>query len=522
MAVTLAACGLFGDDQKAAESPGKSPSPISEASEDWTAPSAVSETPDTSATPVASEAAPGVTAPMSIGYLGPSSLEKRILSSPVIAKVRLNSASSTIEFGTVAQGMKYMVLLEFSFSVLEYLKGTGASEIVAVWDADPVFDTHQEAEAALPAISAARDTRWDHREAIVLLKHSRPYLLSTQQADRYYLSWERRSDDGYSIASRYDKLWLPAETAMGTSSRPSSDQQLFLLDVPSAMGSAPTITLGEMKAKIAAVTAKLAAGDGSEEYRECVERTYVYEGLESYRVEQGHEGLFERPPDPDFGSGLAASSLVYEQLALGGLPNRRDELWFDGEDAIFFRVEFSESTPYDFSGDGVIDSIQYAQRVVSERPLPAGAYEVTFNQRNAHFVPCEGYTWRYEWMVNVTAPEGVLHEAFFDPVAVSGAVRADGANGVLKPASFADSNGASATVESIAWEPGVVKVKVVPWSTLSRYVLDFIELDGTTSLSLNVANSSVDVANHTLSWSVESQPWEDGDKLMLRIREAGQ
>ena len=29
-----------------------------------------------------------------------------------------------------------------------------------------------------------------------------------------------------------------------------------------------------------------------------------------------------------------------------------------------------------------------------------------------------------------------------------------------------------------------------------------------------------DAANNTVSWSVSSQPWHDGDKLMLRIRES--
>ena len=82
MVMMLLGCGLFDDGQKTAESTDKLSSPISEASEDGTAPSAVSDTPDTSATPVASETAPAVAAPMSIGYDGPSSLEERILASP--------------------------------------------------------------------------------------------------------------------------------------------------------------------------------------------------------------------------------------------------------------------------------------------------------------------------------------------------------------------------------------------------------------------------------------------------------
>ena len=50
------------------------------------------------------------------------------------------------------------------------MKGSGAEDIVAVWNSVPVFDTLQEAEDALPAIAAARDAQWDDREAIVFLQ----------------------------------------------------------------------------------------------------------------------------------------------------------------------------------------------------------------------------------------------------------------------------------------------------------------------------------------------------------------
>ena len=252
-----------------------------------------------------------------IAYKGPTSLEERIFASPVIARVRLDSVSSTAEFGTTYRGMKYIAILEFSFSVLEYLKGSGASDIVAVWNAGQIFDTRQEAETALPAIAAARDTQWDDREAIVFLQHSQTYLPSTQQAGRFYLSGEHLvggiPDDDYSLASRGNKLWLPAEAAVGAPSQPSGDQQRFLLNVPPATGTAPTITLGEMKARIAAVTAKLNDGDGSEEYMECVQRTYQYEGDDRYSIETGGDGYFSRTPDHELDSGLAASSVVYEE-----------------------------------------------------------------------------------------------------------------------------------------------------------------------------------------------------------------
>ena len=65
---------------------------------------------------------------------------------------------------------------------------------------------------------------------------------------------------------------------------------------------------------------------------------------------------------------------------------------------------------------------------------------------------------------------------------------------------------------------GTVKLKLNPHDGLTGHALDFIEMDGTVSLSLDVNDAAVDSVSRTLSWSVVSQPWEDGDKLMLRIR----
>ena len=64
-----------------------------------------------------------------------------------------------------------------------------------------------------------------------------------------------------------------------------------------------------------------------------------------------------------------------------------------------------------------------------------------------------------------------------------------------------------------------MKVQVDPHTGLGGHWLDFIELDGSVSLSLQVDAATVDAPSKTLSWSVTSQPWEDGDKLMLRIAE---
>ena len=527
----LLSCGLTDGGQNSSKGADSIPVAAPERAEQ--VPPVVSAVPSSAATPAgAQQAQPMVSAvsrPVAapVSYYGPTSLEERILASPVIARVRLDSATSTVESGTASDGTtKYIALLEFNFSVLEYLKGSGLTDIVAVWESRPVFDTRQEAEAALPAVVAARDTQWDDREAIVFLQDSQTYLASTQQASRYYLSWEHEidvSDDKYSLASRHNKLWLPAEAAAGAPSQLTGDQQRFLTDVPPATGTAPTITLGQIKTRIAAVTAKLNAGDGSQGYTECVRRTYRTHRSNGYFMATRGKGIYLETPDHELGSGLAAATVVYESSDLGGLPNKRDELWLDGGDAKLFSVEFGDSVPYDFSGDGVTDSIQYAQRVVSARPLPAGVYSFHFNHRDVDLVPCGGFAYRYEWMVTVTAPEGTLHEAFFDPVTDGSTVAADSTNGVIKPAEFTDANGASATIKRIAWEAGTgesgtVKLKLSPHNGIAGHTLHFIALDGSVPLSLKVADATVDSANDTLSWTVASQPWNDGDKLMLRIR----
>ena len=77
------------------------------------------------------------------------------------------------------------------------------------------------------------------------------------------------SDDRYSLHSKRYRVWLPAATSTGS----TGDGQEFLLDMPLPM---ETISLGDLKRKIAEVTAELNGGDGSEEYRECVVSKYRY------------------------------------------------------------------------------------------------------------------------------------------------------------------------------------------------------------------------------------------------------
>ena len=47
------------------------------------------------------------------------------------------------------------------------------------------------------------------------------------------------------------------------------------------------------------------------------------------------------------------------------------------------------------------------------------------------------------------------------------------------------------------------------------HAVDFIDVTGTTTLSLTSDNASTT----PLTWTVPDKPWSDGDLLMLRIRE---
>ena len=124
--------------------------------------------------------------------------------------------------------------------------------------------------------------------------------------------------------------------------------------------------------------------------------------------------------------------------------------------------------------------------------------------------------------LTVTQPADIpriQHEAFFDPVAIGDAVGVDGTNGVLRPNSFS-LDGATATITSLEWEAGVVTLALNPTASLTEYAIDFIDVNGTTTLSL-----SFDGATQTggaLTWSVAAQQWNAGDLLMLRIGPAAE
>ena len=130
------------------------------------------------------------------------------------------------------------------------------------------------------------------------------------------------------------------------------------------------------------------------------------------------------------------------------------------------------------------DPARYSFNYTPSRPLPAGLYRVGFTYQLPSEIPCNFIHDPVRNLeVTVTAPAGTLHEAFFDPVTVDTAVKADASNGVLKPTSFTV-GGISTEITGLEWANNKVVLTLSPHVSLSGYVLEFIALDGSVSLSL--------------------------------------
>ena len=464
---------------------------------------------------------------MNTPYFGPSTIEERMLLADVVARVRLISVDGAV---VVEPGDTYRGALEFRFRVLEYIKGSGGSEVVAVTIDEYRYDTEAEARAAVPGMVAARNTRWDDAEAIVFLQD-----YYDQDGRTTYLLGGHTvyGEDAYTVASRHDKNWLPeaATSTSGASRSTDTAEKRFLLDVPSNVGaqgsssrsvappaqteSAPTITLGAFKAKVAALEAEIAAGDGSEAYRTCVFWKYSLQRDLEWNAENGR--VAPTTTAYDLGSGLPAGSLLYE-APVGGIPGRPGTYWLEGGDKDLFTVETTTNPIPDPLDDGMTYT---GLRTATARPLPAGDYTFVSEGRwggwicRTDFSELERNLNRHTRTVHVTSPPRPVHEAFFDPVAIGAAVGADGANGVLKPAAFTV-GGASATITSLKWESGTVTMELNPSASLAGHAIDFIALDGSVALTLSF-DDATQGGGGALTWPVASQPWNAGDLLMLRI-----
>ena len=459
-------------------------------------------------------------------YLGASSLEERIIGADAIARVQLSSVSQVVESNGFHGKAAYSRALKFDFKVLEYLKGSGGSDIVAyAFDADETYKSKLGSWLFSDReFLDNRDTSWDDKEAIVFLASNSASLSSSGKKDTYAIGVLRfNGKDYYSISSRYWNNWLPEDSAANSSVAAGSGTQRFLtggvpvnievVGASGASGISPSMTLATLKARIADIEGEVDAGDGSKEYKECVHAKYVWaremrwrqDYKMSVRPDLGRQSI----ENHDFNSGVSRGSdafieanakfRVYDQVLDGR------EYWLTGTDKDLFN--------YVHPGIGK-----------SVRPLPEGNYEVYAHERLKELVLCNGYpevmkTFK-RIFVTVTAPAGTLHEAFFDPVAIGAGFGADATNGVLKPASFTPTGGSATTISGINWEAEKVKIRLSPHTTLTDKHIDFLALDASIALRLDFDDATVVTEQDntkSLTWGVCKQPWKAGDLLMLRI-----
>ena len=451
-------------------------------------------------------------------YEGLEWIEEAILRADVIARVSLQSTRTFVK----EKDSRWFPVLEYRFQVHEYLKGSGPNEIgglTYLWNKP----SETEALAVAREMPTAHDTRWDNREAIVFLETDhRPYGYTTGiqiAADQHWfgLMIVGLGINAVSVSSIHSKRWLP-EVAVATRGRASTDK-LFLTDAPptdpppvgggaarsAATSTLPTITLSTLKGRITELETEASAG-GTDMYRACI--TGGYTRLRSMAHKAQERGV-PRMRDSTVKSGLPAGT--HADIPFHGAYSRTTStpaIWkINGPDREIVRFVTVNWRP-----EGTV--FKYDFQLVTTRPLPADTYAIYPN-------------WRYKYCdkdlsaienhtgitLTVTAHPRAVHDAFFDPVDIGAAVGADGTTtGALAPASFV-LNGVTTAIESLKWDAGTVTMSLSPTASLADYAIDFIDVTGTTTLSLTSDNASTTA----LTWNVPDKPWADGDLLMLRI-----
>ena len=457
-------------------------------------------------------------------YAGDSLVEEKIIEHGVIVRATMTGFSSEVVLVTDAYhggtDDRYAPMISFSLDVSEYLKGSGPTSIVAVWVENRSYGSSDDASDALALFLGERDDRWDDREAIIFLWDGNVRGAGTalyelfQRPDHFLLAFGDRyyNDDRYSLHSSENRIWLP----LVDSGDATGDGREYLLDVPPTDR---TITLGELEQRIVEVTAEYDGGDGSEEYRTCVLEKYRYLRNQRNWPEErgGRYTLFM--VDERVESGQSSGTKIGRRET--SLDSPRDDesgplinTWLDGGDSALFNLDYSTSLPA-VGPDAPYYEDWYIETVKLARPLPSGQYSFDIRELYPRFEICN-FVVSNTWQITASPPIGSLHEFFFDPVADGSFIAADRHIGVLHPAIFMDTTGASSNLIRLEWESGTVRLSLTSHTDLEGHVLDFITMDGTVSLPLDVADATVDTSD-ALNWAIGTQPWEDGDRLMVRM-----
>ena len=464
------------------------------------------------------EYAPGVLASATFLFDRPPSLDWQILDSTTIVVASLLSITAAVETVDVDPPL-YRPMHVLRFRASEYLKGTGPNEFtIEVTDTSPEllvdrprdgYATEAEAVQVATDLLGARNSEWDAQPAVLFLKG--PYSSVASQtpgparatgttAIFTLTNNYRTAQDSFKYTvDTLSRGWLPTKDA-GASDAVRASNPEFITD--GAANPPSVIASAELRSRVNEIETELNAGDGSDAYIGCVQSKYIrpwyFEGREPRPAELG-----------SLESGAAAGSEFGKHIAPTSSIEHQQATWYftGGQSDLFY----SESVD-----DDSVDGVGYHRSFRANRPLIAGEYQLRLHSENRYDRLCNSVlTWDdpgyFAWDVTVVAPAGTLHEAFFDPTAAG--------TDDVSPVGFTV-NGRDATeMTSLEWSNNKVVLTLDPHVSLGNHFLDFIELDGSVSLSLSATDATVDSTAGTYSWPVTTEPWENGDQLMLRIRE---
>ena len=352
-----------------------------------------------------------------------ASVQERIYLADVVVRARLQGASNDV----------------LRFRSVSYLKGTGPKTFTVRGETD------------------GRPTQWDSQDAILFLDElvgetedfeftdtSTGWTYVWNYSDHY--TGNLRA--GYTLGTR-NPVWLPLDSS--SSSRTRSPNEAPHVADNDALGNTVSVAQSEIERTIRWTSGpggKSAAGGRARSATEGTNSTTTAtlhdygvcldNAMEYYRKKQDDElefngprpiNLHEMPLESGQREGTGLIDSHHFMFGYG-----YSERWLEGPDSGLFTTRLVDNDDSAFNG--------YNEQVLTTRPLPTGTYRIDYWGYPFRFAFCDFRPDDYYSMIDVTvtAPEGTVHEAFFDPATTTAGVgylaTTSTSTGVLEPAGF--------------------------------------------------------------------------------------
>ena len=302
------------------------------------------------------------------------SLEEQIFRSDQIVRATLLSVSTSTESLPSDPGVAptYRAVHELRFTVHEYLMGSGSSEIVVVVRDDHTFVSEADARRRAEEQLSQRKTTWDDRESILFLRAGQPDQFggssaATRSSSAPSLEFTLtnpviQAPWDYSIDT-LSRAWLPSSNAGSSSTRsPKTDSQAQMFITDGSQSPPPSVSLSDLRSKIAEMETTLAAGAGIEGFLGCIEAKILH--ARHRQVEPWNPSQLEAT----IASGLGAGSEVNRFQGFRGDGYDRFRLAGPDADLFLTRAADNDEDPK----NGFVNLLSVA------KPLPAGVYSRYF------------------------------------------------------------------------------------------------------------------------------------------------